>query len=65
MVKGMNEELMLRIAERFSIEELAEAALVTPFMFIQTFEDEVLDNLGRLSDIDHGFTIEEEDTDGL
>lgn len=57
----MNEELMLRIAERFSIEELAEAALVTPSMFIQTFEEEILDNLDRLSDIDHGFTIEEEE----
>ena len=54
------------MAERFSLEELAEAALVTPFMFIQAFEDEILDNLGRLADIDHGFTIEEEDdTDGL
>jgi len=61
----MNEDLMLRMAERFSLEEMAEAALITPFMFIQVFEDEVLDNLVRLSDIDHGFTIEEEDTDGL
>lgn len=65
MVRGMNEELMLRMAERFSLEEMAEAALITPFMFIQAFEDEILDNLGRLSDIDHGFTIEEKDTDGL
>ena len=65
MVKGMNEDLMLKMAERFSLEEIAEAALVTPFMFIQAFEDEILDNLSRLADIDHGFTIEEKDTDGL
>ena len=65
MVKGMNEDLMLKMAERFSLEEMAEAALITPFMFIQAFEDEILDNLNRLADIDHGFTYDEEDTDGL
>jgi hypothetical protein len=54
----MNEDLMLRIAERFSIEEMSEAALITNFMFIQAFEEEILENLKRLADIDLGFVIE-------
>jgi hypothetical protein len=59
----MNEDLMLRIAERFSIEEMSEAALITNFMFIQAFEEEILENLKRLADIDLGFVIEEDDLD--
>lgn len=61
----MNEDLRVRILERFSIEEMAEVARITPFMFIQAFEDEILDNLNRLADIDHGFTYDEEDMDEL
>jgi hypothetical protein len=61
----MNEDLMLRIAERFSIEEMSEAALITNFMFIQAFEEEILENLKRLADIDLGFVIEEDDLDEL
>ena len=57
----MNEDLRVRILERFSIEEMAEVARVTPFMFIQAFEDELLDNLERLADIDLGFVIEKEE----
>lgn len=57
----MNDDLMLRVAERFSIEELAEAAQVTPRMFTQAFEEELFDNLHRLADIDLGFVLEEED----
>lgn len=57
----MNEDLMLRIAERFSLEEISEAAMITPFMIIQAFEDRVLDNLEALADIDHGFFIEDTD----
>jgi hypothetical protein len=61
----MNEDFMLRIAERFSIEEMSEAALITNFMFIQAFEEEILENLKRLADIDLGFVIEEDDLDEL
>jgi hypothetical protein len=57
----MNEDLRVRILERFSLEEIAEAARVTPKMFLLTFEEEVLDNLDRLADIDIGFTIEKEE----
>ena len=57
----MNEDLRVRILERFSIEEMAEVARVTPFMFIQAFEDEILENLECLADIDLGFVIERED----
>lgn len=60
----MNEDLRVRILERFSLEEIAEAARVTPKMFLLAFEEEVLDNLERLADIDIGFTIEKEE-DGL
>tara|TARA_R100000951_G_scaffold88046_1_gene76047 strand:+ start:406 stop:588 length:183 start_codon:yes stop_codon:yes gene_type:complete len=57
----MNEDLRVRILERFSLEEIAEAARVTPKMFLLSFEEEVLDNLDRLADIDIGFTIEKEE----
>lgn len=57
----MNEDLRVRILERFSLEEIAEAARVTPKMFLLSFEEEVLDNLDRLADIDLGFTIEREE----
>lgn len=57
----MNEDFMLRIAERFSVEELAEAALITNFMFIQAFEDEILDNLERLAELDAAFILTEEE----
>ena len=57
----MNEDLRVRILERFSLEEIAEAARVTPKMFLLTFEEEVLDNLDRPADIDIGFTIEKEE----
>jgi transcriptional regulator with XRE-family HTH domain len=60
----MNEDLRIRILGRFSLEEIAEAARVTPSMFIQAFEDEILENLERLADIDLGFVIEK-DTDEL
>ena len=40
---------------------MAEVARITPFMFIQAFEDEILDNLERLADIDLGFVIEKEE----
>lgn len=57
----MNEDLRVRILERFSLEEIAEAARVTTKMFLLAFEEEVLDNLERLADIDIGFTIEKEE----
>mgnify|MGYP003676532558 CR=1 FL=1 len=57
----MNEDFMLRIAERFSVEELAEVALITNFMFIQAFEDEILDNLERLAELDAAFILTEEE----
>tara|TARA_R110001632_G_scaffold38349_1_gene96605 strand:+ start:227 stop:406 length:180 start_codon:yes stop_codon:yes gene_type:complete len=57
----MNEDLRVRILERFSLEEIAEAARVTTAMFIQAFEDDILENLERLSDIDLGFVIEKEE----
>ena len=58
----MNEDLVTRIVDRFSIAELAEVVGITPRMFIDTFEDEILDNLAALADIDQGFAIED-DTD--
>lgn len=57
----MNEDLRVRILERFSLEEIAEAARVTPKMFLLVFEEEVLDNLDRLADIDIGFLMEKEE----
>jgi len=57
----MNEDLKVRILERFSLEDIAEVARVTPVMFIQAFEDEILENLERLADIDLGFVIEKEE----
>ncbi len=57
----MNEDLKVRILERFSLEDIAEVARVTPAMFIQAFEDEILENLERLADIDLGFVIEKEE----
>ena len=57
----MNEDLRVRILERFSLEEIAEAARVSPKMFLLAFEDEVLDNLDRLADIDIGFLMEKEE----
>tara|TARA_R100000951_G_scaffold56419_1_gene47411 strand:- start:342 stop:518 length:177 start_codon:yes stop_codon:yes gene_type:complete len=57
----MNEDLRVRILERFSLEEIAEAARVSSKMFLLAFEDEVLDNLDRLADIDIGFLMEKEE----
>jgi hypothetical protein len=44
----MNEDLMLRIAERFSIEEMSEAALITNLADIDlgfVIEEDDLDEL--------------------
>ena len=57
----MNEDLVTRIVDRFSIAELAEFVGITPRMFIDAFEDEILDNLTALADIDQGFVIEDDD----
>ena len=57
----MNNDLTTRIIERFSIEEIADAVGITPYMFVQAFADEIVDNLEALSDIDHGFTTKIED----
>jgi hypothetical protein len=57
----MNDDLTTRIIERFSIEEIADAVGITPYMFVQAFADEIVDNFGALSDIDHGFTTKIED----
>jgi len=56
----MNEDLVTRIVDRFSIAELAEVVGITPRMFIDAFEDEILDNLVALADIDQGFVIEDD-----
>ena len=56
----MNEGLVTRIVDRFSIAELAEVVGITPRMFIDAFEDEILDNLVALADIDQGFVIEDD-----
>lgn len=57
----MNDDLTTRIIERFGIEEIADAVGITPYMFVQAFADEIVDNLDALSDIDHGFTTKIED----
>tara|TARA_R110000744_G_scaffold34717_3_gene80709 strand:- start:998 stop:1180 length:183 start_codon:yes stop_codon:yes gene_type:complete len=57
----MNKDLATRIADRFSIEEIADAVGITPHMFIQTFADEILDNISALADIDQGFVIQKEE----
>ncbi len=51
----MNEDLTIRILDRFSIEEIADAVGITPYMFIQAFADEIVDNLSALAEIDQGF----------
>jgi hypothetical protein len=56
----MNEDLVTRIIDRFSITELVEVVGITPRMFIDAFEDEILDNLTALADIDQGFVIEDD-----
>ena len=56
----MNEDLVTRIIDRFSIAELVEVVGITPRMFIDSFEDEILDNLTALADIDQGFVIEDD-----
>lgn len=56
----MNEDLVTRIIDRFSIAELVEVVGITPRMFITAFEDEILDNLTALADIDQGFVIEDD-----
>lgn len=56
----MNEDLVTRIVDRFSIAELAEVVGITPRMFIDAFEDEILDNLTALADIDQGFVVEDD-----
>lgn len=56
----MNEDLVTRIIDRFSIAELVEVVGITPRMFIDAFEDEILDNLTALADIDQGFVIEDD-----
>jgi hypothetical protein len=55
----MNEDLVTRIVDRFSILELAEVVGITPRMFITAFEDEIIDNLAALADIDQGFVIKD------
>ena len=59
----MNEDLVTRIVDRFSILELAEVVGITPRMFITAFEDEILDNLTALADIDQGFITDTDDVE--
>ena len=51
-------DLTTRIIERFSIEEIAEAVGITPYMFVQAFADDIFENLDALADIDLGFMRE-------
>lgn len=57
----MNKDLATRIADRFSIEDIADAVGITTHMFIQMFADEILDNLNALADIDQCFVTEKEE----
>jgi|TARA_R110002167_G_scaffold351398_2_gene563945 hypothetical protein len=57
----MNSDLATKIADRFSIEDIADATGITTNMFIQAFADEIMDNLSALSEIDQAFDTQGEE----
>jgi|TARA_R110000744_G_scaffold124299_2_gene229801 hypothetical protein len=57
----MNSDLATKIADRFSIEDIADATGISTNMFIQAFADEIMDNLSALSEIDQAFDTQGEE----
>jgi len=57
----MDNDLATKIADRFSIEDIADAAGISTNMFIQAFVDEIMDNLAALSEIDQAFETQGEE----
>jgi len=57
----MDNDLATKIADRFSIEDIADATGISTHMFIQAFVDEIMDNLAALSEIDQAFETQGEE----
>lgn len=62
----MNTDLLTKLSDRFTIEELAGICGITYPMFAEAFSNEILESLDALADIDQAFNTDlDEDADEL
>lgn len=57
----MNEYLLTKLSDRFTVDELADALGITLPMFCEAFYEEIMENLDTLAEIDQGFVVSKED----